>query len=170
MINKIRTIFIVLTSILIFSTLTGCRFKSRSSKDVPPHLRILYIDSPNPYDLLTVQLRRTFQALKVCLTRTRESAPIILRIININWKPCIPSILYSSTITPYTYLLSVNFDLETRSGHILMGPRNLILRRQLIQNTNQIYTPNATRLMKREMTRIMISLIYKEFVAHKEYK
>ena len=167
MINIIITIFMLLISVIICSTLAGCRFILRSSNGIPSYLRVLYINSPNPYSLFTVQLSRTFQALKVRLTETRESAPVILRIIDINWEPFIPAILYSSTVTPYTYLLSVNFDLETRSGQILIGPRNLILRRQLIQNANQIYTPNATRLMRQEMTRMMVSLIYKELVINK---
>ncbi|WP_100622925.1 LPS assembly lipoprotein LptE [Candidatus Coxiella mudrowiae] len=164
MANKIRAIFILLIGTLICSTVAGCGFKLRSPNDIPPYLCILYIDSPNPYDLLTIQLSRTLQALNVHLTKTREDAPVILRIININWEPLIPAILYSRTATFYTYLLSVDFDLETVNGQILMGPKNLTLRRRLIQNANQIYTPNATRLMKQEMTRTMVSLIYKDLV------
>lgn len=164
MTNKIRAIFILLIGTLICSTVAGCGFKPRSSNDIPPYLRILYIDSPNPYDPLSIQLSRTLQALNVHLTKTREDAPVILRIININWEPLIPDILYSSTATLYTYLLSVNFDLETVNGQILMDPKNLTLRHRLIQNANQIYTPNATRLMKQEMIRKMVSLIYKDLV------
>ncbi|WP_264435508.1 LPS-assembly lipoprotein LptE [Coxiella endosymbiont of Dermacentor marginatus] len=166
MISKTRTLLILLIGIFICSIL-GCGFKLRSSKDIPFYLRTLYIDSPNPYDSFTVQLKRTFKALNIHLTRTGgENAPIVFRIINVNWNPLIPAVLYSSATTSYTYLLSVNFDLETRSGHILMGPKNLTLRRRLIQNTNQIYTPNATRLMKQEMIKTMVSLIYRELVAY----
>lgn len=166
MTSKTRTLCMLLISIFICSTL-GCGFKPRSSKDIPSYLHILYIDSPNPYDPFTVQLNRIFKALNVYSTSTGgKNAPIIFRIINVNWEPLVPAILYSSTATSYTYLLSVNFDLETRSGQILMGPRNLTLRRRLIQNTNQIYTPNATRLMRQEMTKTMVSLIYRELVTY----
>lgn len=164
MTNKIRAIFIPLISILICTIMSGCGFKPRSPKDIPVYLCILYIDAPNPYDRLTIQLSRTLQALNVHLTKTREEAPIILKIININWTNPIPTILYSSTARFYTYLLSFDFDLETINGKILMGPKKLILRRRLVENANQIYTPNATRLIKEEMTQAMVSLIYKNLV------
>ncbi|MFW0039617.1 MAG: LPS assembly lipoprotein LptE [Coxiella endosymbiont of Dermacentor nuttalli] len=166
MTSKTRTLFMLLIGFCICNTL-GCGFKPRSSKDIPSYLHTLYINSPNPYDSFTVQLKRIFKALNIHLTKTGvENAPIVFRIININWKPLIPAVLYSSATTSYTYLLSVNFDLETCSGQILMGPKNLTLRRRLIQNANQIYTPNATRLMKQEMTKTMVSLIYRELVAY----
>ena len=168
MTNKIRAIFILLIGIIICSMLTGCEFKSRSPNDIPPCLRILYIDSPNPYDPFTVQLSRTLQALNVRLTKTKESAPVILRIIDIKWEPLIPAILYSRTATPYVYLLSLDFDLETHNRKILIGPKNLTLRRRLIQNASQIYTPNATHLMRQEMIRTIVSLIYKDLVFIKD--
>lgn len=155
---------------LFCSTLIGCGFKPRLRDDIPPYLHILYIDSPNPYDPLTVQLSRILEALNVRLTKMKNIAPVTLRIIHIKWEPLIPVILYSSTTTPYTYLLSVDFDLETRNRKILMGPKNLTLRRFLIQNTNQIYTPNATQLMEQEMTRTIASLIYKNLVIYGKAK
>ena len=164
--NKIKAIFIFSIGILICRTLIGCGLKPLSSNNIPPYLRILYIDSPNPYDPLTVQLSRSLEALNVRLTKMKENAPVILRIINIKWKPLIPAILYSTTTTPYTYLLSVDFDLETRNRQILMGPKNLTLRRLSIQNANQIYTPNATRLMKQEMVRTIVSLIYEDLIIY----
>ena len=162
--------FLFFQLIFLCSTLIGCGFKPRSPNDISPYLHILYIDSPNPYDPLVVQLSRSLKALNVRLTKIKENAPVILRIINIKWEPLIPAILYSSTTTSYTYLLSIDFDLETRNRKILMGPKNLTLRRLLIQNVNQIYTPNATRLMKQEMIRTTISLIFKDLAIYVKVK
>lgn len=157
--NKI--FFFILASTICI-TIIGCGFKKRSSNDIPYYLHTLHIESANPYDPLTIQLVRTLQALNVHFTKTRKGA-LILRISNISWMPPMPTIFYSSIATPYTYVLKVNFDLETVNGKILIT-KTLTLRRQLIQTPSQVYTPNATQLMKQEMTRTMVSLIYKYLV------
>ena len=164
--KKIRLIIPLLMLIFISSSLSACGFKPRSPNDIPSQLRILYLDAPNnPYDPLVVQLSRTLHALNVHLTQTREAAPITLRISHIDWETVIPTILYISNTTTYSYALSVDFVVETQDGRTIKGPGNLTLTRSLLQNTNQVYTLNATRLMKREMTRTMVTLIYNHLVA-----
>ncbi|OYK79809.1 hypothetical protein CbuD7E6568_07755 [Coxiella burnetii] len=161
--KKIRLI-IPLLMVIFISSLSACGFKPRSPNDIPPQLRILYLDAPNPYDPLVVQLSRTLRALNVHLTQTREAAPVTLRIGHIGWETVIPTILYSSNATTYSYTLSVDFVVETQDGRTIKGPANLTLTRSLLQNANQVYTPNATRLMKQEMTRTMVTLIYNYLV------
>ncbi|MBW5802390.1 hypothetical protein FIV31_01320 [Coxiella endosymbiont of Ornithodoros amblus] len=163
--KKIRLIIPLLMVIFISSTLPACGFRPRSPNDVPPQLRILYLDAHNPYDPLVVQLSRTLRALNVHLTQTREAAPVTLRVSHISWETAIPTILYSSNATTYSYTLSVDFVVETRDGRTIKGPRNLTLIRSLLQNPNQVYTPNAAHLMKQEMTRTMVTLIYNYLVA-----
>ncbi|AJC50636.1 Rare lipoprotein B [Coxiella endosymbiont of Amblyomma americanum] len=166
MLDKIRVIFLILISVLICNALVGCGFQPRLSGDVPSCLRSIYIDSSQFCDPLIIQLRKTLQALTVHITKQKETALVILRIIDIHWKPLIPNILYSNGTTSYIYLLSVDFDLETRNGKILIGPKNITLQRHLIQNISQVYTPNANQLMKKEMVEAMVSLIYRVLIVY----
>ena len=158
--KKLQFIISILITTFICSTLTACGFRPRSARDIPPPLRTIYLDTPNPYSQLTVQLRRTLQAVDVHVTKTAQAAPVTLRIINSRWSYYIPTILYSGNATKYSYTLTVTFALETRNGKVAVGPKTLGYTRTLLQNANQVYTPNATRLMKREITHTMVTLIY----------
>ena len=151
----------LLMGILICGVLTACGFNPRSPTDnIPQQMRVLYLDSSNPYHPLVVQLHRTLQALNVQFTQFRKNSPVILRINDINWNAIIPPIMSTTNTITYTYVLHVTVALETKEGKRIRGPHTFSLSRTLVQNNTQLYTPNATRLMKREMTRTMVDLIY----------
>ena len=155
--------WIVPLLIIIFissSSLSACGFKLRSPSDISPHLSTIYIDAPNPYDPLVIQISQTLRALNVHLTKTRKVASVVLKITDIGWETVIPSLLYINNATTYSYTLSVNFIVETSDGLKIRRSKNLTLTRSLLQNANQIYTQNAICLMKLEMTRMMTMLIY----------
>ena len=155
----------LLIIVFISSSLSACGFKPRSPSDISPNLSTLYIDAPNPYDPLVVQLSQTLRALDVHLTKTRKVAPVVLQISNIGWKPVIPSLLYINNATTYSYTLSVDFIVETSDRLKIRRSKNLTLTRSLLQNANQVYTQNATRLMRLEMTRTMVILIYNYLIS-----
>lgn len=158
---KIADLFkTLLMGILICGVLTACGFKPRSPSDIPQQMRVLYLDSSNPYHPLVVQLRRTLKALNVQFTQFKKNAPVILQINGINWNAIIPPIVSTTNTITYTYVLHVTVALETKEGKRVRGPHTFSLSRTLVQNNAQLYTPNATRLMKREMTRTMVDLIY----------
>ena len=161
MMKKIPIIIIyMLIIIFISSGLFSCGFRSRSPNDIPPHLRILYLDVSDSYDPLVIQLSKTLRALDVHLTKTRETAPITLRMSHIKWKTMIPSILDSNNATTYSYTLSVDLIIETKDNRPIKIPKHLSITCALLQNTNQLYTPNATNLMKKEITHMMVKLVY----------
>ena len=168
--KKIPIIIIyMLIIILINNGLLSCGFKPRSSNDIPPRFRVLYLDSSNSYDPLVIQLSRTLRAFNVHLTKTRETAPVTLQINYIRWKIVIPAILYSSNATTYFYTLSVGLILKTQDGQPIKKLKNLTITCSLLQNSNQMYTPNATNLMKLEMTHMMIKLIYNYLTTAMKY-
>ena len=155
--------WIVPLLIIIFissSSLSACGFKLRSPSDISLHLSTLYIDAPNPYDPLVIQISQTLRALNVHLTKTRKVASAVLQITDIEWETVIPSLLCINNATTYSYTLSVNFIVETSDRLKIRRSKNLTLTHSLLQNANQIYTRNATCLMKLEMTRMMAMLIY----------
>lgn len=150
----------LLMGILICEALAACGFKPRSTNDIAQQMRVLYLDSSNPYHPLVVQLRRTLQGLNVQFTQCKKNAPIILWINNIHWNAVIPPIISIVNAVNYTYVLHVTVALEKKEGKIIQGPRTFSLSRTLVQNNTQPYTPNAACLMKREMIGTMVDLIY----------
>ena len=162
---KISRAFILFIIASLMVTLSGCLLQPRSPNDIPPKLRTLYLDTPNPYSPLSVQLQRLLQSLNVHLTNSAETAPVTLHIMKSEWSDNIQAITYSGNATTYSYTLTTRFELLSRKGKPLIGPTSLRVTRSLIQNANQVYTPNATRLVKREMIRTMVTLIYNQLTS-----
>lgn len=158
--NVMNLFKMLLISILICGILTACGFKPRSINDITQQMHVLYLDSSNPYHPLVIQLRRTLQGLNVQFTQFRKNAPVILRVNDINWNTVVPPIISITNIITYTYVLHVTVALETKAGERIRGPRTFSLSRTLVQNNIQLYTLNADRLMKREMIRTMVDLVY----------
>lgn len=166
-----RKLIIILLSTSLALLLTGCGFKPRSPEDVPPALRVLYLDSPNPYAPLTVQLERALKALKVRFVNSPHEAPVTLRIVSNAFTYTLPNIVNSGMAYTYSYRLFVTYELENAKGTIIYGPRRINISRSLLQNANQLYTPNATQLMKQEVTRTTVLLIYYDLISyHKKNK
>lgn len=167
--TKVKLFLFFLIGTVIFN-LAGCGFHSQTIQDIPPQLRTIYLDSPNPYSPLTVQLRRTLKSINVHITQTAQAAPVTLRIISNNMTPNIPSIIYSGNATSYSYTLKTTFEIAKRNGEIIFGPKTLHISRSVLQNANQVYTPDATDLLKRELTRSMVTLIYNQITALNTWK
>lgn len=159
--------FILLALIVFCCALSGCGFRPRSSAEVPEALKVLYLDTPNPVSPFSVQLARTLNAVHIRLVNEPKDAPFILRILESGWQYDIPNMIYSGNAISYSYTFRVRYTLQKRSGEFLFQPKTLTVSRSLIQNANQIYTPDATMLMKREITRTMVILLYNNLVSIK---
>lgn len=164
-IRFMKTILTLAICTAIALSLTACGFSPRSASDVPPSLHILYLDSPNPYSPLVVQLQRTLQSVDVHIVNTIDEAPVILRIITNDFYYHIPTILDSGDAVTYSYTVKVTYQLQTKTGENITAPKTISITRSLIQNANQVYTPNATQLMKREITRTVVILIYHDLLS-----
>ena len=141
---------------IIGTQLISCGLHARSSSDIPAELRTLYLESPNLDIPLLVELKRTLQSLGVHFTDSPASASVILRITNYTYSHDTPTLIYSGNATAYTYSLTVTFLLLKRDGKtVIFNPTHLDTSGSLLQNANQVYTPNATVLMERQLTRTM---------------
>ena len=160
--QKLKRSFFLFVVIFACCFFSGCGFKQPSASDIPTELRVLYIDSLNPYSLLTIQLSRMLTSLNVHITRTEKTAPLILRIFDTRLSYDIPPITYSGNAASYNYTLTTSFELVMRNGKRILGPNELSVSQSLLQNTNQVYAPNATTLMKRELTPLLVTAIYNQ--------
>ncbi len=147
-------------SIVCYSLLAGCGFRTLSPHDIPPPLRNIYVDTKNPYAPLVVQLKRMLTSLKVRMVNSPQAAPVTLRISDIKTDFSMPPIIYSGNATAYTYSLAVTIELTKKNGSLIYGPNKISISRSLLQNVNQVYVPNADMLMQRDLTRNMVTIIY----------
>lgn len=155
--NFLQTLFL---GIIMGGVLVGCGFHSRSPSNIPPQLRTVYLDTPNPYSHLSMQVRRTLESLNVHLVKSQKKAPVTIHIISSTMTHDTPTIFYSGNAVSYTYSFSVKLELLSKDGKNITGSTTLNISRSLLQNANQVYTPEATAMMERQLTTIMTSLIY----------
>ena len=144
--------------------LTACGFSPRSANNLSPDLHLIYIDTPNPDSPFIAQLERTLQSANVRLVNDIDDAPVTLHLTS-QWSYDIPTILNSGYATTYTYTFSTTYQLQTPTGTVITDPKNISVTRSLIQNANQVYTPEATELMKREITRTVVILLYHDLTS-----
>lgn len=163
--TKVKLLIFFIIGITFSTLIAGCGFHSQTLNDIPPQLRTVYLDSPNPYSQLSVQLRRVLTSLNVHLTKTAQAAPITLRIVDNTMTANVPTILYSGNAISYTYTLVTHIEITKWNGKLIYGPKRLSVSRSLLQNANQVYTPDASILVKRELTRTMVTLIYNQITA-----
>ena len=163
--KKSKLLLSLLLGLTLSSVLVGCGFKFRSASEVPPQLHTVYLDTPNPYSRLTTRLGRTLKSVHIHLAYSQRWAPVTLHIISNQMSNSIPTILYSGNATPYTYTLSTRFELLKSNGTVILPPSTLSLSDSLLQNANQIYTPESNVLIERQLTRTMATLIYYRLIA-----
>lgn len=162
-----KTIVTLIACIGIALVLTACGFAPRSASEVPPQLHVLYLDSSNPYSPVAVQLQRTLQSVNVHFVNNMKDAPVTLHISSENFTYTIPTILDSSNAASYSYTIKVVYRLQTSTGKIITDPKTVAITRSLIQNANQVYVPNAAALMKGEITRTVVIVLYHDLMSLK---
>ncbi len=158
---RIKLILIFITTLL----LSGCGFHSHSPKDVPVLLKTLYIDSYNPYNPVTVQVTRMLQGLNIHIVNDPADAPLTLRIRRNIWTPDVPTIIFSGNAHSYSYTLTTKFSLITRDGKYIISPTSVSSASSVLLNSNQVYAPNATALMKSEIVRTISISIFNSLVS-----
>lgn len=163
---KKSKLFISLSiGITLCLSLTGCGFKFRSAREVPPQLHTVYLDTPNPYSRLTTRLSRILKSVNIHLAYSRQWSPVTLHIISNQMSDDIPTILYSGNATPYNYTLTTRFELLQSNGRIILPPNTLTLSDSLLHNANQVYTPEASKLIEQQLTYTMATLIYYHLIS-----
>lgn len=154
--------------LLMSSLIAGCGFMPRSGDELPALFRVMYLDLENPDSSLSAQLKRRLKAAHVQCVNSSSQALTLLHIHNVQWIYNPPPILFSGYAVTYTYTIHVDFSVTTPQGKILLGPKQLTVTRHLTQNANQVYVPEAEPLMKKEMIRTLVNLIYSQLLLKNE--
>jgi LPS-assembly lipoprotein len=139
--------------------LTACGFHLRNAEHFPPALRVLYLESENPYSLLHSQLAGNLRALNVRLVSSPSQAPITLLILKSELVHSNPSILSTNMAVPYTFTQITVVEL-LHHGQIIAGPQTLSASRTIVLNSNQILNSSIGTSARQEIIRDTISKLY----------
>ena len=110
-----------LSIIMIFCTLlTACGFHLRGTQPVPPAIRVMYLQSAQPYGEFEQILRQTLAGYGITLVDDPTQAPLTLDILSAAALPV--SGVATSTLQTQQYSLTyqVNFQVVTQQGQIIV--------------------------------------------------
>ncbi|MAZ38939.1 MAG: hypothetical protein CMF49_02380 [Legionellales bacterium] len=130
--------------IILFSILlTACGFHLRTQEPLPPELHTLYIDSANPYGNLTLELKQILKSLDTQLVDSAQDAPITLRIFGEQYVSDVLSESASSSTEQYTLHYQVQYELLSKTGKVLFGPKIIHNQRNYTVNENQVLSTDS---------------------------
>jgi outer membrane lipopolysaccharide assembly protein LptE/RlpB len=160
MIKTQNPIFRILFIAAISMVLSNCGFKPRSSDDISPNLHTMYLDTNEVSEQITADTARMLTALGVKLVQTESEAPVTLSLSKSKINTEMPVVLYSGISTTYTYTLSLDISLSTHNHQSIIKDHTITTSRSLTYNTNQTGTPIFSPVIRRELNRNMVNLIY----------
>ena len=147
---------LIKTTLLLLLTLSlsACGFHLRKQPPLPPELKTLYVQSDQPYELLTLQLTQILRSMGVTLVDTAKEAPVTLKIFNERYTTSILSESASSSTKQYTLFLTVQYQMQNSSGKVLFGPKTVREQSNYTINENQVSSTNTQQnSLKEEMQR-----------------
>jgi len=148
-------------ALLILVLLTSaCSFQKRSAANIPPPLRTLYVSSSDPYGSLTTEIKTMLRSVNIHLVKHPLESDYILKINSIRFSHSTPVITTTLFVTTVKYYLYVNLSLlkMKRQGTIIQ--KTLVAFSSVSQDTNQVYTPDVSTLLKNELERDITTQIY----------
>ena len=139
---------------LLTLSLSACGFHLRKQPPLPPELKTLYLQSEQPYELLTLQLTQILQSMGVTLVDTPKEAPVTLKIFNERYTTSVLSESASSSTKQYTLFLTVQYEMLGTNGKVLFGPKTVKEQSNYTINENQVSSTNTQQnALKEEMQR-----------------
>ncbi len=155
--------------LLIFSLLllTGCGFHLRGHEPLPPALRVLYVQSNDPYGAFTKQLSQTLTAVGVTVTETSDTAPVALQILSEQSGQQLTSQGSSGQMSTYLLTYTVTYQLLDEHGRIIQAPQSVMATRAYSAAANQILGDlNVQSGLQTEMQRDAIVQILGRLRSH----
>jgi LPS-assembly lipoprotein len=145
---------------LILFGCTACYWHLRNPDEVPPQLKVLYLDANTVESHFHVQLLDLLQSMKIHLVKSPQESKFTLHAYDYSLEHDNPPVSSTNVAITYTYTLRVTVSITDAHGKIIVPAHLIIATRQVTVNTNQIFTINATSVFQQELQREATNLIY----------
>lgn len=141
-------------------TLSACGFHIRSTADIPPQLKILYVSSADKHSVLAPLLKQNLRELGVNVVNSPQQAPLTLAILSENFSQTKNILGTAQTLNSVNMYYTVTFAIEGNDHQSLVSPITLTTSTSYLQNSSQILG-DTTMLpsYQQELIRNMISQI-----------
>lgn len=150
-------VFSLLVSAII--SVGGCGFHLRGTVQVPPELKTIQLQSPNPNSSLTKMLISYLQDADVSIT---ESAPVRLILSGEKEEKKTASYTARAKTAEYELVQSVTFEVTSQSGGSLVTPQTLSVRRTYNYNDRKIVGMSEEEdMLRKEMNSELAAGIFR---------
>jgi outer membrane lipopolysaccharide assembly protein LptE/RlpB len=155
---------------LITGFLTACHFQFRNQNELPSQLRVLYLQSNDPYGQFTQTLRQTLLSSGIILVRSPTEAPVILNITNTHLSYATTTIGTSSQSRVYTVVYSATYALTNPAGETILDSQVVSASGNLTLSANQLLdSNNQLTLLEQELQREVINKIFNRLSSRKTF-
>lgn len=127
---------IVLLALLL--TLSACGFHLRGQVPLSSQLSSVYLDAQQPNSAFSKLITRQLQYAKVNVSQTPGKSPVILNIINENWQSNERAISATTLERQRILTFTVDYQLLTNKGQVIVPPAQASAHRSLIMNANRL--------------------------------
>ena len=141
--------------------LSSCGFHLRSDQSLPTPLRVLYVNSDDPYGTFTANLKKSLQAVGVYLTKTPNESAYILQVSQTNLGLTTTSAGNSNQATIYTGNYSVQISLMNNKQKVLVPTQIVKSTTTFIVNPQQtLSSTNQNDLIAKQLQYETINKIF----------
>ena len=157
MLNKYQKLLLM---IIACFCLTACGFHIRSTADIPPQLKTLYLSSADKHSALAPLLKQNLKELGVNVVNLPQDAPVTLAILSENFSQTKTILGTAQTLNSVNMYYTVTFAVTRNDHKSLASPITLTTTTSYLQNASQILG-DTTMLpsYQQELIRNMISQI-----------
>lgn len=154
--KRIMTLMIVATCFLM----AGCGLHARTNASFPAELKQFYFSSERPYSIISIQLKQLFKSMGAVLVPHPTEAKFTILISRDHFAYNRPDVVNSSLPTTMNYSQTAKISIIENKNNDVIASQLFTTSQSLTLNAGQIYTTNANDLIKQELNRDLISLIY----------
>lgn len=158
--KQLKSIKLIVIAMLLTLVCTSCHWQLRSPNEVPPQLKVLYLDAGSVESHFLVKLKNLLESMHIQKVAHPTLAPFALRVSNYSLVRNNPSVSTTNVAITYIFTLQVTVAILGTDGHIIVPPRQIVATRNITVNVNQIFTINSTNLFQQELQREVINLMY----------
>lgn len=130
--------FNILVLISMTVVLSACGFHLRGQSLIPPQLKVLFLQSSEPYGKFTLLLKNQLHAMGVVFENNPKNAPYTLNIIKASLTQTITSISENTLIRTYVVTASVTYNIEDNKNRIVIPETSLTGISTYTTNDNQL--------------------------------
>lgn len=154
--KRVTILFLILFCVLSAS----CAFHLRSKSMISSELYQFYFSPEKPYSELTTQLKSLFRSLSLMIVKNKSQARFSLIVSNDLFSYSRPAVVDASLPTTLNFAQTAHIEIQDNHMHQSVASQEFSVTQSLTLNANQIYTADANNLIRQELNRQIVLLVY----------